>query len=241
MNKLESTNYEEYREAGGDMHSCKNQDICGKLVSREVGNCVSMLLDHFARHPEAIEGSDYTYEEDILPLCEILEYQEAAEAEGWEEFIDDPDDTYINLSDRQIVKVPTWRALCEEENLCEIDDKDEEDAEAEAYPEGWYRYDELTFYNDADCERSQVDSWEDLCDVENIEPYRNEVYEHWTVSDWFARKLRERGHPTGELFGLTIWGRCTTGQSILLDRVIGEIAAELQILEGQKCDWSTEQ
>ena len=47
------------------------------------------------------------------------------------------------------------------------------------------------------------------------------------MSDWLARKLRERGYLTGNLCGLTIWGRGCTGQAICLDRVIQEIACEL--------------
>ena len=70
---------------------------------------------------------------------------------------------------------------------------------------------------------------EELCselDVDTDE-YREEVYEHWLVSNWLARKLSERGYVTGNLCGLTIWGRCCTGQAICLDHVIQEIACEL--------------
>ncbi len=56
--------------------------------------------------------------------------------------------------------------------------------------------------------------------------------------EYLAARLKEQGEMTGEFFNLTIWGRCTTGQSISMDSVIGTIAAEMQILHGQKNDWT---
>jgi hypothetical protein len=51
-----------------------------------------------------------------------------------------------------------------------------------------------------------------------------EAYEHWIVSDWLADKLEERGEMiVRDFLGLTIWGRCTSGQAILLDGVICDI------------------
>lgn len=52
----------------------------------------------------------------------------------------------------------------------------------------------------------------------------SEVYEHWIVSDFLARKLEARGEVIErDFYGLVIWGRCCTGQSILLDSVICDI------------------
>ena len=42
-----------------------------------------------------------------------------------------------------------------------------------------------------------------------------------------GRYLTERGHPVVDWMGLTIWGRQTTGQAILLDGVIRNICGEL--------------
>jgi hypothetical protein len=64
-----------------------------------------------------------------------------------------------------------------------------------------------------------------------------EVFEHWIVSSWLAEKLKEHGQPVGELLGLTIWGRMTTGQSISIDSVIVEIASAMEILPGQRNEW----
>ena len=65
------------------------------------------------------------------------------------------------------------------------------------------------------------------------EDYSHEALEFWAVSRWFAEKLAEKGEAVGELFGLNIWGRATSGQAILLDSVIEEIGRDMEILEGQ--------
>jgi len=74
---------------------------------------------------------------------------------------------------------------------------------------------------------AEYDGWQKVCDDNRLDPEQREVYEHWIVSSWLARKLEERGEITGEVCGLTIWGRCTTGQAISMDNVIEELAAEL--------------
>lgn len=79
--------------------------------------------------------------------------------------------------------------------------------------------------------------------AENDEPLttedEHEAYEHWLVDRWFGKKLGEHGEMViFDFLGLEcIWGRTCTGQAILLDHVIGEIAEEMEILEGQKYEW----
>lgn len=69
---------------------------------------------------------------------------------------------------------------------------------------------------------------QEFCDQFNIEPYQREAFEHWIVSSWLAAKLEEHGEMVSrDIHGLTVWGRTTTGQSILLDRVICDIYDEL--------------
>jgi len=85
-------------------------------------------------------------------------------------------------------------------------------------------------------EKSKLEDEKQELEVEQDEP--SEVYEHWNVSRYFARKLAEHGEVTGDLLDFTVWGRCCTGQAVLLDYVVCVIAAEMQILEGQRNDWS---
>ena len=68
---------------------------------------------------------------------------------------------------------------------------------------------------------SKPDTEED-CEDEYIE-----ALEHWIISDWLADKLEAKGEMIlKDFYGLTIWGRTCSGQAILLDGVIQEIAKE---------------
>lgn len=71
---------------------------------------------------------------------------------------------------------------------------------------------------------------------EDSEP--QECLEFWIVSSWFGDKLREHGETVADVLDFTIWGRCTSGQSITADEVIRSIASEMEILPGQCHEWS---
>jgi len=72
-------------------------------------------------------------------------------------------------------------------------------------------------------------------DEETGESEMQEVYQWFSVSEYLANKLSEKGEPI--IRDENIWGRCTFGQAILLDHVITEICAEMEILQGQKYSW----
>jgi hypothetical protein len=73
-----------------------------------------------------------------------------------------------------------------------------------------------------------ADSWEEACELDNLEPYDREVFEHWIVSAWLADKLEAQGEKVERDFaGMTIWARTTTGQAIYADAVIEAIAKAL--------------
>ena len=56
-----------------------------------------------------------------------------------------------------------------------------------------------------------------------------EVFEHWIISDWLAKRLEQLGEIVCyDFMGLTIWGRQCSGQSIMLDNVITEVWKDLQ-------------
>ena len=100
---------------------------------------------------------------------------------------------------------------------------------------------DLDDWLDADSERDekfrelvfeQLESTSDMQELfrefqVDTDDFRDDVYEHWIVSGWLARKLKGKGETVGELCGMAIWGRCTTGQAICLDRVIQNLAIEL--------------
>ena len=52
------------------------------------------------------------------------------------------------------------------------------------------------------------------------------VFELWTIQEWLAYKLRQRGEKVIELSLLFIWCRTTTGQAIKLDDCIKDIYTE---------------
>lgn len=110
------------------------------------------------------------------------------------------------------------------------------DYESAAKEEGWVEdydnegYDCFVYtHEDGDKTYEYEDSWEDLCDSQGIEPYQDEVFEHWIVTPWLGEKLQEQGEVVDTDFaGLTIWGRTTTGQAIQADCVIKKIYNDLR-------------
>jgi hypothetical protein len=197
-----------------DYHSTVNQRIIGQLVQREVGPCVSTLVSELANMGDAIpEGlGDY---DSIMELCTARD--------SWED---------------------TFRDNCKS-------------------GDGIYEYDGEFYFSDhgALTWNEEEDTWQTgggtgmeepemhdsreevakvWCEKEGIEQGEREVYEHWIVSRFLADKLREQGETVGEdIAGFDyIWGRCTSGQAILLDHVMGAIADSMGILEGQENDWS---
>ncbi len=61
----------------------------------------------------------------------------------------------------------------------------------------------------------------------DLHEYNREVYEHWLVSSYLGEKLKEKGETVEDFYGLTVWGRTTTGMRIAYDSVIKEIHEEL--------------
>ena len=56
-----------------------------------------------------------------------------------------------------------------------------------------------------------------------------EVVEWWQVSSMLCKKLEEKGEAV--IPHMNYWGRCTSGQGIILDGVIEEIAEDLGLLK----------
>ena len=67
---------------------------------------------------------------------------------------------------------------------------------------------------------------------DGAEPTYIEALEHWIVEDWFADALEKEGELVGEVAGLRIWGRTTSGQAISMDYVVQRILKE--IVENRK-------
>ena len=61
----------------------------------------------------------------------------------------------------------------------------------------------------------------------DLHEYNREVYEHWLVTSYLGEKLKNKGETVEDFYGLTVWGRTTTGMAIAYDCVIKEIYKDL--------------
>lgn len=110
---------------------------------------------------------------------------------------------------------------------------------------------EIVAYDDIDNLYTDKDVWCENCGLEvdlnednqcpdcgkELETLPQEIFEWWIITDWLSKKLRDKGEPILEWGNNCYWGRCCTGQAILLDSVISDITSEMEILEGQKYEW----
>lgn len=72
---------------------------------------------------------------------------------------------------------------------------------------------------------------------DGMEGTPKEILEYWFVSEYFYRKLKDKGEAVIDTDYGHIWGRTCSGQAILLDYIIGKIGDEMEILAGQKYSW----
>ena len=210
----------------------KRQELASRLVDREIYYCVSSLvstLSNLAQNCDSrvLRNECLDWEEDILPLLEWVDYEEALRQHVTEGA--DLDDM-----ENMVEECGYWDGLVDASGyttyLSEFTPTPEKE-EADEFSE-WL---DAERGRDSDFRDKVADfliengDTKELCqqfDV-NTDDFRGDIYEHWLTSDWLARKLKGRGEVTGELCGLTIWGRGATGQSICLDRVIQNLAIEL--------------
>jgi hypothetical protein len=213
-----------------------------EMVGREIIYCVSQVVDNLSTLMQSADRNTlntigYDWEDDILPLLESTDYEEAAR-----NHIDDMErDALLEALDNaciedgrnqhQIAEAASRYAM---ENDLAIEDWGAWWEDFMGVPDEQLRIlllDDLV--NGAD------DSWEEFCQQYDVDTddHKREVYEHWLVSDWLGNKLRGKGETVGELMGMTIWGRCTTGQSISMDYVIGQIYKELTGKEVTSADY----
>lgn len=198
------------------------QRACGLWVERNIGQCVSSLMYDVGRNLEECSRIfDFDYDEAIGWFqCEDYEAKV-------DNFIDDADlDDLETIADMVgywsdvVGDIPTAIEVEDEDGtetwvipslgICETD---EDDANQGA----------LVFHLDQI--RTKVKSlitndseYTEIGRHFNLDPDYDEVYEHYIVnSSWAADDLRAYGQIVFEFGGMTIFGRCTTGQSISLD------------------------
>jgi len=92
---------------------------------------------------------------------------------------------------------------------------------------------------DNDHKKEMCDTIEsEIEELKNLESEPQEIFEWWAVSEYLYDKLKDMGHCVVDAGSCYVWGRCTTGQAILLDHCISQICADMGILEGQANSWA---
>jgi hypothetical protein len=187
----------------------KNDRILSGLVAREVHLCVSGVVNYAAKYPETLHPDD---QDELWRVVERNDYDTAAQ-----EWIEG-------------ATAEELREACEALELDPPGDGWDEASRDEAAHEIG-----ATFADEGNLGQAAERA---LCDLLDIEPHRMEALEFWAVSTWFAEELAKEGEATGEVLGLTVWGRTCSGQSIASDWVIERIARRMGILAGQQYEWS---
>ena len=181
------------------------QRACDLWVERNIGQCVSSLMYDVGRNLEECSRIfDFDYDE-ALGWFQREDYSEVVS-----DFIDDADlDDLETIADM----VGDWEGavysvlgMSPEEYAAEETSEEDQTEDLKALRAKV----KALITNDSE--------YTEIGRHFNLDPDYNEVYEHWIVnSSWAADDLRAYGQIVFEFGGLTIFGRCTTGQSILLD------------------------
>jgi hypothetical protein len=218
MDLSETKTLAEYTAAGGESDSPENQRIRDRLVSRNVKMCCSTLIDTLAKAGPDLMEKLYIDFGDLASVMAQPDYEQAVM-----EWIED-DASIDDLVEAELIEKPK-----DDEDDCQIENAGDTLRKVAARNARKLAADQLRdLYNDQDIARTS--------NTDDIE-----ALEHWVVDDWFATKLAEHGEMAStDIFpdGWAVWGRATSGQAISIDYVIQQIAASMQILEGQKYQWT---
>ncbi len=215
-----------------------------EYVSTHVHWCLSELVSKVA--PKVFEGVFEHYnEEDVLDLfrtvpdqddCENAGYQFFQQGEYWyfesDEHNVEPEDLGEYSKEELIEFACDETIACEENTLEEtIEALEDENFKIDRNHYGgdepktytlWKLFD-VSCHDEYDSEDEAVEACIQENDIQGVE-----VYEHWLVSSHLAYKLREHGQTVvDDFFGLQVWCRTCTGQSISMDYVICKIYDEV--------------
>lgn len=208
------------KEALRNGNSSVNQRIKSEFINKHVYSNANSMVEYILSKGYEEDGSNVPFSWDDVTNQYYYEYQghyitlDNASEEGRDQAIEKAN---VLLS-KQNDKLDILNSKLEEL------DTDKDNNETNTLKE-----------NIADIE-SKISAMEDeIYDVENIEGQQTDVFEWYTVSNFLSKKLQEHNEPIIE--DENIWGRCTTGQAILLDYVITKICADMEVLEGQANSW----
>jgi len=211
----------------------KFQDACSRYVNANVQFCVSSLMYDIGQNLEECSRIfDFDYDEAMgwfqrddwqepvesrIDEADLSELEDVAQIVGWW------DDVLIEAGVPEVyattIERDRWGFIG-----CEADLFDDEDEAIEAARESVID----TIREEVKALITNDSEYREVAEYFGLDPYTWEIYEHWVVDRYFAkRELETRGHVVFDFGGMTIWGRPTTGQSISLDGVIRDIVREL--------------
>ena len=205
------------------------QRACSQFVSSNVQACLSSLFYGMRNDMEAAGKLFDLYYEEIAGWFSVADWKEPVES-----FVDGADlEDLENIADR----LGDWDDVIE--GIPTAEEVTDDDGEVGYYCNGQRTDDEddanaLLREQHIDLIRSRVkalitddEEYREIASDFDIDPEEQDVYEHWLVDRYFGAQLAERGELVFEFCNMTVWGRCTTGQSISLDGVIRSMVHEL--------------
>jgi len=209
-----------------NVNSTENQEIKRKFVNNEVIYNCNELISYLQ------QKEDHDYIDEVMQVSSAPDYENAAidylhnmENSDLYNLLDEYlllsdsklDNKYINKdesievikNDKYMVK-DYYNSVIDVLNKNSLLDDDQDALNRELILK--------------DIEESKYFNHEEFRNEHNVDYDYKEAYEFYVVSDYLARKLQERGEMISfDIMGFTVWGRCTSGQAILLDSVISEI------------------
>ena len=191
------------------------QRACGLWVERNIGQCVSSLMYNVGRNLEECSRIfDFDYDE-ALGWFQREDYSEVVS-----DFIDDADlDDLETIADM----VGDW-----EGSVYSVLGMSPEEYAAEETSEEDQTEDLKALRTKVKALITNDSEYAEIGRHFNLDPDYDEVYEHWIVnSSWAADDLRAYGQIVFEFGGLTIFGRCATGQSLSLDGWVRRLMRDL--------------
>ena len=213
------------------------QELATKLVDCNVICCVSTLVEGLLKVSSELDYKIFSDAfdidiDDLQSLCQRPDYETAAR------------DFIFNDADAADLENIADDSGCWEDIVAEVvPEVKEVTEEADDNSTTYYTYANTgkRFDDEDEAKESAIEfmlpsireavwkittDYEAICTAHGLDYEYTEALEYWVVSDWLSRKLAEKGESIAEVCGLTVWGRCTSGQMIACDAVIEEIAKE---------------
>ena len=191
------------------------QRACGLWVERNIGQCVSSLMYDVGRNLEECSRIfDFDYDE-AFGWFQKEDYESVVDI-----FIDDAD-----LNDLETIAdmVGDWEGA-----VYSVLGMSPEEYAAEETSEEDQTEDLKALRTKVKALITNDSEYAEIGRHFNLDPDYDEVYEHYVVnSSWAADDLRAYGQIVFEFGGLTIFGRCTTGQNLLLDGWVRRLMRDL--------------